>query len=86
MTFANAFFFSLPPCPERKKCLFFLGPVFTVRMVQLHSLGTGERGECLKRGGFRAGSFPSDLLARLEQRKGIVFPPPRAQQGCRCEQ
>lgn len=48
--------------------------------------GWRERGECLERGGFREGSFPSDLLERLEQIKGIVFPPPRAQQGCRCEQ
>lgn len=36
----------------------------------------GEREECLERGGFRVGSFPSDLLARPEQIKGIVFPPP----------
>lgn len=34
-----------------------------------------ERGGCLERGGFRAGSFPSNLLARLEQIKGVVFSP-----------
>lgn len=35
-----------------------------------------ERGECLERDGFGEGSLPSDLLSRLEQMKGRVFPRP----------
>jgi len=61
MTFASAFFFSLPSHPKRKNCVFVFCLVFTTQLVRLRSPGTGEKGESAWRG-VASGRDPSQLV------------------------